>query len=404
MTKLNGSVHTQLANCKSGFALPQSFYQDEQLYQFEFENIFLRNWIFAGHEGQIPNTGDFFVYELGPESVIVTRNRKGEVRALANVCRHRGSRVCLEASGNKSAFTCPYHAWAYDSDGRLISARQMNPDFDRSKYSLHEVRLEILEGLIFITFSEEAPGLDAARRDLTEPLQMFDVANLQLAERRVYPIAANWKLAVENYHECYHCAPAHPEYARMHTLKLDDARMEKVQQHMVERMSACGLREHTFDFQHAWAPEGQQGYAYSRTALFPGFNTGSPEGEPVAPLLGKLEDYDGGASDISVGPFSFFLAYSDHIVSYVFKPVSVDQCICEVYWWVKGSAREGVDYSKQDLTWLWDVTTKADEKIIINNQAGVNSRYYQPGPYSEMEHWTRRSTDWIIDQLREALA
>lgn len=400
MSRLNGSIGAQLAAYESGYALPQSFYQDESLYRFEQEKIFSCNWIFAGHESQIPQTGDFFVYELGSESVIVTRNRDGQVKALVNVCRHRGSRVCLEKSGNKTVFTCPYHAWAYDTDGKLIAARQMGSDFDRSGYALHEARLEIIEGLIFITFSDEAPGLDAARRDLTEPLRMFDVANLKLAEKRIYPIAANWKLAVENYHECYHCGPAHPEYARMHTLKLDEARMEKMQRHMVDRMDACGIKNVAFDYQHAWAPEGQQGYAYSRTALFPGYKTGSPEGQPVAPLLGQLEDYDGGASDISVGPFSFFLAYSDHIVSYVFKPVSVDECICEVFWWVNADAQEGTDYKKEELVWLWHVTTKADEEIIINNQAGVNSRYYEPGPYSKMEHWTRRSTDWILDQLR----
>ncbi|MCB1842862.1 MAG: aromatic ring-hydroxylating dioxygenase subunit alpha, partial [Halioglobus sp.] len=111
--------------------------------------------------------------------------------------------------------------------------------------------------------------------------------------------------------------------------------------------------------------------------------------------------YDGGASDFTIGPFSFLLAYSDHVVGYVFTPVDRDHCKCEIYWFVRGDATEGKDYNLADLTWLWDITIKADEDIIVNNWKGVNSRYYRPGPFSGMESMEGRYIDWILQQLQD---
>jgi Rieske 2Fe-2S family protein len=147
----------------------------------------------------------------------------------------------------------------------------------------------------------------------------------------------------------------------MHTLMLDDKKMDRVQQHMLDKMPACGLKELYYDFTDTEAPPGQQGYSYSRTAMFESYKTGSRDGEPVAPLLGNLTGYDGGASDFTIGPVSFFLAYSDHVVGYVFTPVDQNNCKCEIYWMVRGDAVEGKDYNVDDLMWLWDVTTYADD-------------------------------------------
>ena len=233
-------------------------------------------------------------------------------------------------------------------------------------------------------------------------MTMFDFENLKIAATRTYPISANWKLSVENYQECYHCAPSHADYAKMHTLMLDDRKMERVQEKMRERMPSCGLKEMRFDFADTEAPPGQQGYAYSRTAMFEGYKTGSRDGEAVAPMLGNLTDYDGGASDFTVGPVSFFLAYSDHVVGYVFTPVDQTHCQCQVYWLVRGDAVEGTDYDCDKLVWLWDVTTNADEKIVVDNWKGVKSRYYRPGPFAGMEALEQRWIEWILQELRKA--
>jgi Rieske 2Fe-2S family protein len=119
--------------------------------------------------------------------------------------------------------------------------------------------------------------------------------------------------------------------------------------------------------------------------LLNGHVTGSPDGRPVAPLLGDLEGYDGAGADIQIGPVSFGLLYADHAVLYRFTPRAPQKTDMEVVWLVNSNAREGVDYDLEKLTWLWRVTSDADERIILNNQKGVNSRFYEPGPYSGME-------------------
>jgi Rieske 2Fe-2S family protein len=120
----------------------------------------------------------------------------------------------------------------------------------------------------------------------------------------------------------------------------------------------------------------------------------------VAPLLGEFTDYDQGASDFTFGGFSFLLAYSDHVVAYVFTPVEHERSQCEIYWLVRGDAEEGRDYDVDELTWLWDITTQADKQIIVNNSQGVHSKYYEPGPLSTMEAMQARYLDWILQELQ----
>ena len=395
-------IRELIACQRQGWSLEQRFYTDPEIYQLEIDQIVMRNWIFAGHQSQLAEPGDFKVFRVANESAIIVRGKDSKIRAFANVCRHRGSLVCLQDSGNVRRFECPYHAWVYDTEGKLVGARDMGPEFEKEKYGLHPVSIELMHGLIFICFSDDPPSLEHARRDFAEPMAMFDFENLKVAATKTYPISANWKLSVENYQECYHCAPAHAEYAKMHTLMLDDKKIARVQSHMREKMPACGLKEIRHDHTDTEAPPGQQGYGYSRTALFEGYKTGSRDGEPVAPLLGELTGYDGGASDFTIGPMSFFLAYSDHVVGYVFTPVDQQNCKCEIYWMVRGDAEEGKDYNLEELVWLWDVTTYADEKIIVNNWKGVKSRFYRPGPFSGMERLENRWISWVLQELRKA--
>ncbi|MFP6731560.1 MAG: Rieske (2Fe-2S) protein, partial [Alphaproteobacteria bacterium] len=135
----NGFVADLIAARKPGFAIDQAFYSDPTVYARDVERVFMREWLYAGHASEIPDPGDYFLYEVAGESVIVVRGDDREIRALVNVCRHRGSRVCYEARGNKSWFSCPYHGWTYDLRGELKSARLMPKDFDMSGYGLAEI-------------------------------------------------------------------------------------------------------------------------------------------------------------------------------------------------------------------------------------------------------------------------
>ncbi len=400
---IDRDIQALIAAHRPGRALEQPFYTDPRVYELELERVINRNWFLAGHESELAEPNEFKVVDVARESAVIVRGGDGVLRAFANVCRHRGSVVCLDAAGSTHKFVCPYHGWTYDTLGRLIAARDMPDGFDRSAYSLRPVACETVHGLVFICFSESPPLLKNCREEMAEPMRLFDFKHLKVAARRTYPIAANWKLAVENYQECYHCAPAHPEYARMHTLMLDTKKRDRAQSALRERMASCGVPEIHIDRIDTAARPGEIGYGYRRVAMFDGYLTGSRDGKPLAPLLGEITDYDGGASDFTFGAFSFLLAYSDHVVAYVFTPVDLENARCEITWLVRGDAIEGDDYDVDALIWLWDVTTEADRTIILNNYRGVRSRYYEPGPLSNMEQAQRAWLDWLLAELLRPL-
>ncbi len=388
----------KIEDYQPGYSLPQKFYKDADIYKSEVDNIFHKHWMFAGHMFQIPKAGDFFTFELDVESIIVVRTKRGDIKAHMNVCRHRGSRICLEKQGTKKLFTCPYHAWSYDLDGNLMVAREMPEDFNFVDNNLHSVHVELIGGLIFISLAEKPLSLSNLRKDLDPLLDLFGFDNLKLAKRKSYTIPSNWKLAVENYQECYHCTPSHKEFAQIHAMARDSESFKKDKAGFLARNDGNPkIAEFNCYFEHA-APD-QEGYQYDRNPLLPGNLSGSLGGKALAPLLGKLTEYDEGASELMVGPMMFFLIYDDHVVGYRFTPRTVDSCVCDIFWFVHEKAKEGTDYDLADLTWLWDVTTIADKTIIENNQKGVNSKFYSPGRLSKMESFQQSFLNWYVQSL-----
>ena len=121
---------------KTGYTLDQRFYTDPDIFQIDLDTFFFNHWVFIGHVSRIPNIGDYFLFETGNESIIIIRGKDNKVYAHHNVCRHRGSRVCLESTGNKKLLVCPYHAWSYNIDGTIRSARHMPDNFDSKEWSL----------------------------------------------------------------------------------------------------------------------------------------------------------------------------------------------------------------------------------------------------------------------------
>ena len=395
------TIKELLNNQQEDWSLDQKFYKDTSIFDLEKHNIFYNSWIFIGHESQIPNKGDFFVYKLLDEEIIVLRNKENKVKAFFNVCRHRGSRVCLEEKGNTSRFSCPYHSWTYNLDGKLLAAKSLREGIDKSKLGLHPCNIESASGMLLINLSDNPQSLKNLQSDLKEPFEMFGFKDLKVAAHKNYPIASNWKLAVENYQECYHCAPAHPEYSLSHSLKIEDEPgFDEAQEKMMNNLESCGLKDIEINKDFSNKDPDQEQYAYSRYALFDGYMTGSKDGKPLAPLLGDIKEFNQGCSDFNIGPVSYFLAYCDHIVGYIFTPTSQDQCQCDIYWLVNKDAEENKDYDKEKLMWLWDVTTYADETIIVNNQKGVNSIKYQSGPYTDKEQSTRRFIKWYLSELK----
>jgi phenylpropionate dioxygenase-like ring-hydroxylating dioxygenase large terminal subunit len=384
----------------SGRALAQEFYTDADIYERDINEIFLKSWLYAGHSSEIPNVGDWFLFELAGESVIIVRSTENEISAILNVCRHRGSKICLENKGCAKKLVCRYHAWVYELDGQLRAAAHMAEDFDKSALSLKKIHCELLEGMIYVSFAEQAAPFESVRKAMSEVLRPYRLDKAKVAHRETYPIKANWKLSLENYTECYHCSPSHPEYSRGHSLAKPEARSVDLMEDVMSRAEECGLSGVTISRLFDNAVGFGADYSYERYPMWRGHITGSEDGQPVAPLMGDIKAYDGGTTDFQVGPITFALAYCDYVVIYRFTPVTVDTSECDITWLVNADAQEGRDYDKDKLVWLWDVTTDADKRIIENNSKGVNSRYYVPGPLSTMEEMTGDFQEWYIKAIK----
>ncbi len=381
-----------------GYSLDREFYKNADIYELEIDSLFSKHWLYAGHCSQIPEPGDYITVEFDTESIIVIRTSSGTIKAHMNICRHRGSRICTEHSGSKKVLTCPYHAWGYNLEGELISARNMPNDFQFSQNGLHKVNITLIGGLIFICLSEKPPSLSSLHHALDPLFELFGFNSMKLAHQKSYRIPANWKLAVENYQECYHCAPSHQEFAKVHAMgKAPEQFASEKQRYWSANRDNPKFKQ--FNRYFDLAENGQEGYQYDRNPLVKGAQSGSDSGDAVAPLLGSIRNYDGGASELMIGPLSFFLIYDDHMLAYRFLPTSIDECVCDVSWFVNQSAIEGKDYQLEQLTWLWDITTQADKTIIKNNQIGVDSRRYQPGRLSEMETFQQSFLSWYLQAL-----
>lgn len=381
-------------------ALDQAFYTDADIFERDISEIYLKSWLYAGHVSEIPKVGDWLLFEMAEESVIIVRSAEDQISALLNVCRHRGSKICIENKGCAKKLVCRYHAWVYELDGQLRSAAHMQDDFDKSGLSLKKIHAEVLEGMIYVNFAEEPAPFASIRDVMTECLAPYQLGKAKVAHRQTYPIEANWKLSVENYTECYHCAPSHPEYSRGHSLAKPGARATDLMEQVMSRAVDCGLSSKVVNRIYLDADGFGADCAYERYPMWRGHMTGSEDGQPVAPLLGDIKGYDGGTTDFQVGPVTFALAYCDYVVIYRFTPVSQGKSECDITWLVSGDAEEGKDYDKGKLTWLWDVTTAADKRIIENNAKGVSSRYYVPGPLSTMEDFTWKYLSWYLAAIK----
>lgn len=396
-TGLPDEVAALIGEWRPGYSMDARFYSSDAVYRRDLEAVFYRHWIYAGHVSELPENGSYLLAEPGEESVIVVRDGAGEVRAFANVCRHRGARICTSAKGKVRAFVCPYHAWAYELNGSLRSRRSMREDFDPAGYGLKPVRCEVFQGLIFINLDADAPPLADNLDGTADAFRIYGLENTRVACQETFPVAANWKLAVENFMECYHCAPAHPEYSQCHAMKAP-AENEALRPGMLSEAAGLGYETASLDNSFP-SGKGQVQYYYQRNALYAPCVTGSRDGRPVAPLLGRIPEYGGGVADIMLGPVSYGIFYPDHVVLYRFLPRGVGQTDMEVIWLVGAGAQEGRDYDLEKLTWMWRVTTEEDKEIILLNQQGVNSRFYEPGPLSEMEDYTVEFNRWYIEQI-----
>jgi choline monooxygenase len=195
-------------------SLPWSWYSDPEVLRREHDRIFLRSWQYVGHRGQAPEPGSYFTGTIGLAPVVVTHARDGELRAFLNVCRHRGF-VVADGEGRRETLQCRYHAWTYELDGRLRAAPRSDrePGFDGEELSLAPLRLETWGPFVFVNADPEAaPLADAIGPVPAQLAELLDVDGLEFRFRTDFTLEANWKVACENFLECYHCSVAHPGF------------------------------------------------------------------------------------------------------------------------------------------------------------------------------------------------
>ena len=197
--------------------LPSSDYYDAGAWHAEQDKIWFREWVYAGRSQEVQAPGQFVTRDIAGQSVLITRNQSGSLRAFYNVCRHRGSQLCEEPSGTtKAVFQCPYHAWCYDLDGALVATPRVGEDeVDRSVLGLSKVHVEEWQGFVFVNLSRDTPLAlrEALSGHYDSPLRFegHELQRLRTVAVTEAVVAANWKIIVENYNECLHCPIVHPE-------------------------------------------------------------------------------------------------------------------------------------------------------------------------------------------------
>jgi Rieske 2Fe-2S family protein len=387
-----------LGDRRHGYSLPQAFYLDDDVFEADLEAVFGREWLFACNACEIRNAGDYLTLEVGRNSVIVLRDRDGDVRAFHNTCRHRGSRICTKEKGRASVLVCPYHQWTYGLDGALRNARQMPEDFDRSGYGLKPARVEVICGMVYVSLDPDPPSLTRFRDAVTPFIAPHQPERTKVAFESTIVEDANWKLVIENNRECYHCAAGHPELlVTFHETPLagdlaGEAAFRAMMAPKAARWEALGLP-------HAAADGGNE-FRCVRLPLNEGALSFTMSGALACrKLLADFEDPDLGSVRMFRAPNNWNHFLSDHIIHFRVLPLAPDKTAVRTTWLVHEDAVEGVDYDVADLTHVWTATNEQDARLAALNHLGIQSRAYDPGPYAPSEFMLNHFTDWYAGKI-----
>lgn len=337
--------------------LPGALYTDPAVFRQEQQHIFESLWCCAVRAADLPRPGAFRTVRIGRESVLIVRNRRGGFGAYLNVCRHRGARLCTDESGEvRRNLQCPYHAWTYDLDGRLVAAPNLQrmPDVDRSERGLLPVRLREWLGYVWVCLADEPPSFEetvtgtvAERLGGTEAVERYGMAGLDLGRRITYDVRANWKLLVENFMECYHCATIHPE-----------------------------LTDVLPEFAEGYAAQYYVGHGAEFAAEAEGFTVDGSGG--FARIAGIEESQDRRYYAITVRPQVFLNLVPDHVIVHRMFPLAADRTVVECDWlYAPEVVASGADLSRS--VELFHRVNAQDFAACERTQPAMDSRAYRAG-------------------------
>jgi Rieske 2Fe-2S family protein len=348
--------------------LPAAAYTDAAWFANEMERVFARMWLAAGRAAELERPGAFIRRDVAGASVLIVRGNDGAVRAFHNVCRHRGTRICTEVEGTfQGSLQCPYHAWTYGLDGRLIAAPQMDEvaGFDRSEFPLRAVACDTWDGHVFVNLSASPAPLRAQLADLPARFAPWQMQDLRRAHRIEYDIATNWKLVVQNYNECLHCPIIHPLLNRMHHYLGAD--------NVPTTDSYCG---------------GAMGFK-------DGVETLSSDGKRRRSFLPGLGDRDRALVNyFAIYPNLLLTLHPDYMMTITIWPQQAGRTRLIAEWHFHPDEMRTPGFVFEDAVDFWDRTNREDWAISEQSYLGISSRGYQPGPYSEREQQL-----WEFDQF-----
>jgi glycine betaine catabolism A len=354
--------------------LPGAAFTDHDVFEWERTNVFRGGWICAGHVDQVRERGAYLTLEAGGESVIVVGDDDGLPRAFLNTCRHRGARLLVAPEGRTRRLQCPYHAWSYGFDGALKNAPFTDglADFDRRCFGLHAVRLAVIEGLVLLDLSGEAPPPQEHVGDLAASLAAYRLSELRRAARLVYDVEANWKAIAENYSECLHCPGVHPELNRLsHYLS-------------GEAITGAGL------------------WCGGSMTLAEGVSTMAVDGghngrRTIAGVDERSILY------FLMFPNALVSLHPDYVMLHTLWPRTPGrtQVVCEWFFEPEEVAREGFDPS--DAVDFWDQVNREDWRVCGLTQLGMESRGFVSGRYTTQEGDVHEFDRMVAGRYLEAL-
>jgi glycine betaine catabolism A len=356
--------------------LPGAAYTDPAAFAAEQAAIFERGWACVARAADLPRPGAFETVQVGRESVVLVRGRDGALRGFLNVCRHRGARLCTEPAGElRRSLQCPYHAWTYDFTGKLIAAPNLTsmPDVDRVAYGLHTVHLREWLGYVWVCLADEPPSFDdtvaaavTGRLGSLAAIDSYHMPDLGLGRRIEYDVAANWKLIVENFMECYHCATIHPE-----------------------------LTEVLPEFADGYAAQYYVGHGAEFARSAEGFTVDGRAGQPRLP--GIADDQDRRYYAITVKPGVLINLVPDHVIIHRMTPIAADRTRVVCDWLFAPSAlSEDLDASVE----LFHRVNVQDFDACERTQPAMSSRAYRDGGVLvPSEHHIGEFHSWVRNLL-----
>jgi Rieske 2Fe-2S family protein len=356
---------------ETAFTLPARYYTDTAVFQRELDALFGTMWLHAGRSEEAAVPGQYFVREINGRNVFVTRNDHGLVKAFHNVCRHRGTRICAESTGQLTgSIQCPYHAWTYDLDGCLIGAPHMDevPHFRKSDYPLLPVHADEWDGHVFLNLDARPGPLAAQLGPLMQKFRSWHMPNLRRGHRIVYDVKANWKLIIQNYNECLHCPNLHPALNKLsHYLSGENEPLRPT-------------------------------YMGGVMDLRPGVATLSMDGTcPRAILPGLSAEDARRVYYYCVFPNMMLSLHPDYMLTHTLWPVAPNRTINVCEWHFQPSELERSGFDASDCIEFWDMTNRQDWHVCELSQAGIASPAYVPGPYSNREDLLYAFDRFIVD-------